>query len=224
MTSFDETPEMKRKRAREILKRLRKLYPDSHSPLNHDSPLQMLVATILSAQCTDKLVNEVTPALFRKYPDAAAYAAAKPAQLEKMIHATGFFRNKTKSLIGMGKALVERHGGEVPETMEELLEVPGVARKTANVVLQEAIRPEGPHEGVVVDTHVRRVAYRLGLTAETDPEKIERDLMALAPRKDWRDLGLDLIMHGRQVCVARKPRCEECVLSEICPKVGVGSG
>ncbi len=222
MAEFQESAEMKKKRAGEILKRLRKVYPVVHTPLDHENPLQMLVATILSAQCTDKLVNEVTPALFQKYPDAQAYAAAKPAQLEKMIHATGFFRNKTKSLIGMGKALVERHGGEVPGTMEELLAIPGVARKTANVVLQEAVRPEGPYDGVVVDTHVRRVAYRLGLTAETDPEKIERDLMALYPRKAWRDVGMDQVIHGRLICVARKPKCEECALNEVCPKVGVG--
>jgi endonuclease-3 len=218
---FEETLEMKKKRAREILKRLKKQYGEVHTPLNHDSPLQMLAATILSAQCLDKTVNEVTPQLFRKYPGAKDYAKAKPAELEKLIHRTGFFRNKAKSLIGMGKTLVARFDGDVPQTMQELLEIPGVARKTANVVLQEAIRPQGPYDGVVVDTHVRRVAYRLGLTPETDPEKIERDLMELAPRKDWRELGMTIIKHGREICVARKPKCPECGLNEICPKVGV---
>jgi endonuclease-3 len=181
----------------------------------------MLVATILSAQCLDQTVNEVTPALFDKYPTAEAYAKAKPGELEALIRPTGFFRNKTKSLIGMGQALVEKHGGKVPETMEELVQIPGVARKTANVVLQEAIRPQGPHEGVVVDTHVRRVAYRLGLTAETVPEKIEQDLMALTPRKYWRELGMTTIWHGRDTCVARRPKCSQCVLEEVCPKIGV---
>jgi endonuclease-3 len=218
---FDETPEMKKKRAAEILKRLRRQYAGAHSPLHHKGPLQMLAATILSAQCLDSTVNEVTPALFKRYPTAKAYAQAQPAELEQLIHRTGFYHNKAKSLIGMGKTLGERFGGQVPTTMEDLLEVPGVARKTANVVLQEAVRPEGPYDGVVVDTHVRRVAFRLGLTPETDPEKIERDLMALAPRKAWRDLGISLIMHGRQICVARKPKCPDCALSELCPKLGV---
>lgn len=218
---FEESPEMKKKRAGEILKRLRKKYPEVRTALRHDSPLQMLVATILSAQCLDQTVNEVTPALFDKYPTAEAYAKAKPGELEALIRRTGFFRNKTKSLIGMGQALVEEHGGKVPETMEELVQIPGVARKTANVVLQEAIRPQGPHEGVVVDTHVRRVAYRLGLTAETVPEKIEQDLMALTPRKYWRELGMTMIWHGRDTCVARRPKCSQCVLEEVCPKIGV---
>ncbi|NLO73497.1 MAG: endonuclease III [candidate division WS1 bacterium] len=218
---FEESREMKKKRAGEILKRLRKKYPEVRTALRHDSPLQMLVATILSAQCLDQTVNEVTPALFDKYPTAEAYAKAKPGELEALIRPTGFFRNKTKSLIGMGQALVEKHGGKVPETMEELVQIPGVARKTANVVLQEAIRPQGPHEGVVVDTHVRRVAYRLGLTAETVPEKIEQDLMALTPRKYWRELGMTMIWHGRDTCVARRPKCSQCVLEEVCPKIGV---
>ena len=218
---FEESPEMKKKRAGEILKRLRKKYPEVRTALRHDSPLQMLVATILSAQCLDQTVNEVTPALFDKYPTAEAYAKAKPGELEALIRPTGFFRNKTKSLIGMGRTLAEKHGGKVPETMEELVKIPGVARKTANVVLQEAIRPQGPHEGVVVDTHVRRVAYRLGLTAETVPEKIEQDLMALTPRKYWRELGMTMIWHGRDTCVARRPKCSQCVLEEVCPKIGV---
>jgi len=207
-----------RKRVRQILTRLRRRFPGATTALHFTTPLEMLVATVLSAQCTDKVVNEVTPALFRKYRTARDYAEADPAELEQMIRRTGFFHNKAKSLIGIGKTLVAEFGGEVPDTMEGLLHLPGVARKTANVVLGNAF---GKAEGVVVDTHVKRIAYRLGLTKEKDPEKIERDLMALVPRKDWIFFGHAVILHGRETCLARKPRCEECILEEVCPKVGV---
>lgn len=200
--------------ASEILARLKREYPDAHCELGHESPFQLLVATILSAQCTDKRVNMVTPLLFETFPTAAALADAPTEKLEDLIRSTGFFRNKAKSLIGLGKALAERHGGEVPDTMEELVRLPGVGRKTANVVLGNAFNR---NEGVVVDTHVGRLSSRLGLTRETDPVKVERDLMPLFPRQDWALLAHLLIFHGRRVCVARAPRCDRCVLSDICP-------
>jgi endonuclease III len=200
--------------ALEILARLRKEYPDAHCELDFQTPLELLVATILSAQCTDKRVNMVTPGLFRAYPNAEDLASAKPEDLEDMIRSTGFFRNKTKSLLGMSAAVVERHGGEVPRTMEELVKLPGVGRKTANVVLGNAF---ATNEGVVVDTHVGRLAIRLGLTNETDPVKVEQTLMKLFPREDWALLSHLLIFHGRRVCIARAPRCGECVLNDICP-------
>ena len=212
------SPDLK-KRVREILKRLHKKYPDATTALHFRTPVEMLVATILSAQCTDKVVNEVTPALFAQYPTAKHYAEADPAELEQMIHRTGFFRNKAKNLIGMGKALVELYGGEVPGTMAEMLRLPGVARKTANVVLGNAF---GKAEGVVVDTHVQRITQRLGLTNQKTPEKIERDLMSLLPKKEWIFYGHAIILHGRETCVARKPKCPVCVLEGVCPKVGVG--
>ena len=189
-------------------------YPDAHCELDHRSPLELLVATILSAQCTDKRVNMVTPALFARYPTAEAFADADPAELEGMIKSTGFFRNKAKSILGMSAALVERHGGEVPATMEELVRLPGVGRKTANVVLGNAF---GVDEGVVVDTHVARVSQRLGLTAAADPVKIEQDLMARVPRERWTMLAHLLIWHGRRVCEAKRPKCEACVLNDVCP-------
>lgn len=200
--------------ASEILARLKREYPDAHCELDRESPFQLLVATILSAQCTDKRVNMVTPLLFETFPTAAALAEAPTEKLEDLIRSTGFFRNKAKSLIGLGKALAERHGGEVPDTMEELVRLPGVGRKTANVVLGNAFNR---NEGVVVDTHVGRLSSRLGLTKETDPVKVERDLMPLFPRQDWALLAHLLIFHGRRVCVARAPRCDRCVLSDICP-------
>ena len=200
--------------ALEILARLKKEYPDAHCELDFQTPLQLLVATILSAQCTDKRVNMVTPDLFRAYPRAEDLASAKTEELEDMIRSTGFFRNKTKSLLGMSAAVVERHGGEVPRTMEELVKLPGVGRKTANVVLGNAF---AINEGVVVDTHVGRLAVRLGLTNETDPVKVEQTLMKLFPRDDWALLSHLLIFHGRRVCIARAPRCGECVLNDICP-------
>jgi len=179
------------------------------------------VATILSAQCTDVRVNMVTPALFARYPTPADLAKAEPAELEEMIRSTGFFRNKTKSLLGMARALVERHGGVVPRTMDELKVLPGVGRKTANVVLGNAF---GIDEGIVVDTHVTRLSRLLGLTRETDAVKIEQDLIAVVPRSDWTIVSHLLIFHGRQVCIARRPRCGECVLNDICPSAQLASG
>lgn len=213
-----ESDRERRRRVRQLLKRLHEKYPEATTALHYRTPLQMLVATILSAQCTDKVVNEVTPALFKRYRTARAYARANPAELEALIHRTGFFRNKAKSLIGMGKVLEEEFGGEVPRTMAELLRLPGVARKTANVVLGAVW---GIAEGVVVDTHVKRITYRLGLSEQTDPEKVEQDLMALLPRSEWIFYGEAIILHGRETCVARKPRCEACVLADVCPRVGV---
>lgn len=214
-------PKRKKKRgaelaahALEILRRLKREYPDAHCELDFDTPLQLLIATILSAQCTDKRVNMVTPELFRIFPAARDLAAAEPDRLEEMIRSTGFFRNKTKSLLGMSAAVVELHDGEVPRTMAELVLLPGVGRKTANVVLGNAF---GTNEGVVVDTHVGRLAVRLGLTNETDPVKVEQILMRLIPREDWTLVSHLLIFHGRRVCIARAPKCGECVLNDICP-------
>lgn len=201
-------------RALEILERLKRAHPDAHCELDHETPLQLLVATILSAQCTDKRVNMVTPGVFKTFPTAASLADAEPAKMQNAIRSTGFFNNKTKSLIGLGKALVERHGGEVPDSMDALVRLPGVGRKTANVVLGNAFHKD---EGVVVDTHVGRVSSRLRLTRETDPVKIERDLMLLFPREEWTLLAHLLIFHGRRVCHARVPNCEACVLNDICP-------
>ncbi|MDO8501485.1 MAG: endonuclease III [Gemmatimonadaceae bacterium] len=200
--------------ALEILARLKREYPDAHCELDFETPLQLLIATILSAQCTDKRVNMVTPELFRTFPDARALAAADVTVLEDLIRSTGFFRNKTKSLLGMSAALVERHGGEVPSTMDELVHLPGVGRKTANVVLGNAF---DINEGIVVDTHVGRLALRLGLIDQGDPVKIEKALMPLIPREDWALVSHLLIFHGRRVCIARAPRCASCVLSDVCP-------
>lgn len=202
----------------EILQRLKKEYPDAHCELDFSNPLELLVATILSAQCTDKRVNMVTPELFRTFPDAASLAAANPAVVEELIKSTGFFRNKTKSLLGMSAAVVERHNGNVPRTMDDLVNLPGVGRKTANVILGNAFNL---NEGVVVDTHVGRLSVRLGLTNETDPVKVEQALMPLFPREDWALLSHLLIFHGRRVCVARNPRCESCVLNDVCPSARV---
>jgi endonuclease-3 len=193
---------------------LAQTYPDATTALDWETPLQLLVATILSAQCTDERVNMVTPDLFRQYPDAGAFAAAKLPELEEAIRTTGFFRNKAKAIKGACKTIVEDHGGEVPRTMEAMVELPGVARKTANVVLGTAF---GLATGVVVDTHVKRLAGRLGMSAETDPQKIERDLMRVIPEESWVSGGHRLVLHGRHVCQARKPRCGECPLSGICP-------
>jgi len=201
-----------------ILKGLRKLYPEATCELNFKNPLQLLVATILSAQCTDKRVNMVTPALFKKYPTAAAFAKADPTELESMVRSTGFYRSKAKSVMDACKALVERFAGAVPRTMDELLTLRGVARKTANVVLGTAY---GVAAGVVVDTHVIRLSYRLGLSDEKDPVKIEKDLMALVPQKDWTFFGHALTWHGRRVCFARSPDCPGCSLRSVCPKRGV---
>jgi endonuclease-3 len=213
-----ESKRAKAARAAEIYRRLHRAYPDSHCALDHHRPLELLVATILSAQCTDKRVNEVTPALFRRYPGAKAYAEAPLPELEEMVRPTGFFRNKAKALRGLGLALLAKHRGEVPADMEALRALPGVGRKTANVVLGNAF---GKNEGVVVDTHVGRLSRRLGLSFHDDPEKVERDLMALLPRETWTLWSHLLIDHGRAVCLARKPRCEECALAELCPSAEV---
>ncbi|HEU5170921.1 MAG TPA: endonuclease III [Gemmatimonadales bacterium] len=197
-----------------LLRRLRRAYPDARCALDHRNAFELIVATILSAQCTDARVNMVTPVLFARYPDAFALARAKPADVEEIVKSTGFFRNKTKSLIGMAQALVTEHGGKVPRSMEELRVLPGVGRKTANVVLGNAF---GINEGVTVDTHVGRLSRRLGLSKHDDPLKIEQDLMLAFPRKDWALLSHLLIFHGRQVCIARQPRCGDCVLADVCP-------
>ncbi len=204
-------------RAKKIVALLARRYPDATCALAWRDPFQLLAATILSAQCTDARVNLTTPALFRRYPDAAALAKADRTELEGLIRSTGFYRNKAKSLLGMAKGLVERHNGEVPRSMEALVELPGVARKTANVVLGTAF---GIAEGIVVDTHVIRLAGRMGLTKETDPVKIERDLMALVPRDRWIAFAHQMTWHGRKVCDARKPKCGECPVATVCPSRG----
>jgi endonuclease-3 len=198
--------------------RLNGEYPDARTELNWESPLELLVATMLSAQTTDVRVNMVTEELFERYRTAADYAGADPAQLEEDIRPTGFYRNKARALQGMARALLERHGGEVPRTMAELVALPGVGRKTANVILGNAF---GVDEGVVVDTHVRRVSGRLGLTEESDPEKIEQDLLPLIPEGERALFSHLLIFHGRRVCKARKPECPNCVLNDVCPKLGI---
>ncbi len=200
-------------RIREILKRLDQRYPEATCALQHKSAWDLLVATILSAQCTDARVNMVTPVLFAKYPAPAAFAALKPEQLEPDVRSTGFFRNKSKSIVGAAKAIMERHGGQVPDTMEELLEIPGVARKTANVVLGTWFHKA---VGVVVDTHVQRITRRLELSKHEDPQKIEQDLMRVIPQGKWIEFAHQVIHHGRQVCVARMPKCAECPLEDLC--------
>ncbi|MFO7894620.1 MAG: endonuclease III [Longimicrobiales bacterium] len=209
----------KRERVEEIIRRLWDEYPDATTSLRHTSPYELLVATILSAQCTDERVNMVTPELFERYPTPEELAGAKPEDVEAIIHSTGFYRQKTKSLIGMATSVVEDYGGEVPDTLKELTKLRGVGRKTANVVLGNAF---GKDEGVVVDTHVKRIAGRLGLTTETTPEKIERDLMTLVPEESWTDLPHLFIFHGRAVCRAPTPVCAECVLVDLCPSADVG--
>jgi endonuclease-3 len=201
-------------RSRKILTRLKRAYPDAHCELHHHSAYQLLVATILSAQCTDARVNMVTPELFRRWPDAHALAVAKQGDLEDVIRSTGFFRNKARSLLGMAQAVVADHDGTIPRTMDELRKLPGVGRKTANVVLGNAY---GLNEGITVDTHVLRLAKLLGLTRETNAEKVEADLMELIPRKDWTLVSHLLIWHGRRVCIANRPKCGECTLNSLCP-------
>ena len=203
-----------RERVKQLIKIWPKVYPDAHTELNFRNPLQLLVATILSAQCTDKRVNMVTPALFKKYRTAKDYADAPQAEFENAIRSTGFFRSKTKSIRGAMRAIAEEHGGKVPDTMEELNALPGVGRKTANVVLGNAF---GKNEGIVVDTHVIRLSQRLGLTKHKDPEKIELDLMKLVPREHWTDWSHWLIWHGRRRCYARKPDCSRCEVFKLCP-------
>jgi len=200
-------------RAKKILERLERAYPAAQCALRHENPLELLVSTILSAQCTDERVNQVTQALFQKYKTAADFAYADPREFEKEIRPTGFFRSKTKSILGATKLLVEKFGGEVPRTMEELLTLPGVARKTANVVLGTAF---GISSGVVVDTHVTRLSRRLDLSREEDPKKIEQDLMPIVPKAKWIVFSHQLIWHGRLVCQARKPKCGECPVEDLC--------
>jgi len=204
--------------AADVFSRLRKAHPDAHCELDHETALQLLIATILSAQCTDKRVNMVTPLVFRTFPTAQSLADANPDELEEMIKSTGFFRNKTKSLIALGKALIERHRGEVPDSMEALVKLPGVGRKTANVILGNVF---SKNEGVVVDTHVGRLSARLGLSRQTDPVKIEQELMPLFPQEEWAMVAHVLIFHGRRVCFARSPQCAVCSLHEICPSSSI---
>jgi len=213
-----ETLEQKRLRARTVLRRLEKSYPDARCSLNFSSPLELLVATILSAQSTDVRVNLVTPALFAKYRTAADYARAAPGELENDIRSTGFFNSKARSLRRAGAAIAAEHGGRVPETMDELVKLSGVGRKTANVILGNAF---GKDEGFVVDTHVGRVTRRLGLTRQTDPVKVEAELNEIVPRGRRTMAAHRLIFHGREICVARRPRCEVCPVNDLCPKVGV---
>jgi endonuclease III len=216
---LEAAPETK-KRARRIVRVLKKEYPEARCSLNYSNPLELLVATILSAQCTDERVNLVTADLFRKYRTAEDYAAAPAEELERDIHSTGFFRNKAKSIQGACRLISERHGGDVPASMDELLELPGVARKTANVVLGNAY---GIASGVVVDTHVARLSERLGLSREKTPEKIEQDLASLVPESDWILFPHLLIAHGRKVCKARAPVCGECVLAKLCPSAFIAA-
>ncbi|ACZ61936.1 endonuclease III protein [Dehalococcoides mccartyi VS] len=206
-----ENPE---KQASEIIKRLSIIYPDAKTALNFTTPFEMLVATILSAQSTDKMINKITPALFKKYPDAKAFAEASLDKLEQDIKSSGFFHNKALNIMGAARGVVSRFGGVVPSNMADMLTLPGVGRKTANVVLHNAF---GLVEGIAVDTHVKRLSERLGLTNNTDPVKIEQDLMEFIPRNEWGNFSYYLIDHGRAVCDAKKPRCEECVLKDICP-------
>lgn len=213
-----ESLEEKRARARKVFRRLAKAYPEARCALEHGTPLELLVSTILSAQCTDARVNQVTPALFKKYRTAADYARAPAGELETAIRSTGFFNAKAKSLRRAGAAIAAEHGGKVPDTMEELVRLPGVGRKTANVVLGNAF---GKDEGFVVDTHVARLSRRLGFTRQTDPEKIEEDLIAIVPEGRRTMAAHELIFHGRRVCVARKPKCEVCPVNPLCPRIGV---
>jgi len=216
MTVRPRTPQG---RARAVVDGLRTAYPQIVIPLDHASPFQLLAAIILSAQCTDARVNQVTPALFAYAPDAATMAAADVGEIERLIHSTGFFRAKTRSLVGMAQAVVERFDGQVPGTMEDLVTLPGVGRKTANVILGHGFGVPG----IAVDTHVLRLSGRLGLTESSDPVRVERDLCTLWPRRDWSDASMRLIYHGRAVCVARSPRCGACIFSGFCPSARVPS-
>jgi endonuclease-3 len=203
-----------KQRALEVLRRLKVLYPDATCSLNYHTPVQLLIATILSAQCTDERVNQVTPALFAKFPDAAAIAAADRSDLEAMVRSTGFYRNKARHIQGACQKIMAEFQGEVPGTMEQLLTLPGVARKTANVVLAHAF---GINAGVTVDTHAKRLSHRLGFTKQSEPTKIEQDLMKLLPQADWENWSIRLIYHGRRICNARKPACDRCELADLCP-------
>jgi len=206
------------RRVRTVLRRLKTAYPVAECALNHDTPFQLLAATILSAQCTDARVNLTTPALFDRFPDAPALATAEQAEVESLVQSCGFFRSKAKNLVGMAAALVDRHDGEVPRRLDDLVKLPGVGRKTANVVLGVCF---GIAEGVVVDTHVGRISRRLAFTEETDAVKAERDLCDLLPKSRWVSFSHRLILHGRSVCDARKPLCDQCTLRSVCPRVGV---
>ncbi|MBV8883426.1 MAG: endonuclease III [Chroococcidiopsidaceae cyanobacterium CP_BM_RX_35] len=208
----------KKQRALEILIRLKRLYADATCTLNYTTPVQLLVATILSAQCTDERVNQVTPELFLRFPDAAALAEVDLAELEALVRSTGFYRNKAKNIQAACRQIVDKFGGQVPKVMEHLLQLPGVARKTANVVLAHAY---GINAGVTVDTHVKRLSQRLGLTKATDPIQIERDLMRLLPQEEWENWSIRLIYHGRAICKARNPACYTCVLSDLCPSANL---
>lgn len=203
-----------KQRIEEIISILHRTYPRSRTALRFESPLQILVATILSAQCTDEKVNQITPSLFRHYRTPGDFASADPKTLEQEIRPTGFFRSKAKSIIGASRKIVEDFNGEVPDAMEDLITLPGVARKTANIVLSSAFKKA---EGIAVDTHVRRLSQRLGLSREKVPDKIEKDLMAIVPKEEWLDFNYMLVNHGRQVCPSRKPRCPECQLKHLCP-------
>ena len=209
-----ESVKKKQERALEIASRLKRMYPKAKCSLDFTSPFELLIATMLSAQSTDARVNLVTKGLFRKYPGPKEFAAAAQPEMERDVKQTGFFRNKAKAVIGAARVIMERHGGVVPQTMEELTALPGVGRKTANVVLSNAFKKP---VGIVVDTHVTRVSGRLALTAHNDAEKIEQDLMALLPQKEWTPFAHRMILHGREVCVARKPKCAECDLNDVCP-------
>ncbi|HAJ59517.1 MAG TPA: endonuclease III [Cyanobacteria bacterium UBA8543] len=208
----------KQQRALEILIRLKRRYPEAPCTLNYQTPVQLLVATILSAQCTDERVNQVTPELFRRFPDAAALALANVEEIETLIRSTGFYRNKAKNILGACRMIMAEFGGEVPRRMEELVKLPGVARKTANVVLAHAY---DIHEGVTVDTHVKRLSLRLGLTEHTEPIRIERDLMRLLPQPEWENWSIRLVYYGREICQARKPQCGACVLADLCPSADI---
>jgi endonuclease-3 len=220
MAKRESTEELK-KRTRDIIRRLKRAYPDAKTALNHSNPFELLIATILSAQSTDVRVNIVTADLFRKYKKPEDYLKVSAHELEKDIHSTGFFRNKTKSIQGTAKLLIEQFGGEVPHTMDELLELPGVARKTANVVLGNAF---GIKAGVVVDTHVTRLSHRLALSEEKTAEKIEQDLIPIVPKKDWVIFPHLMIYHGRKICKARNPLCEECAIEKLCPSSSLKTG
>jgi endonuclease-3 len=214
----DETPLARTRRARRINRELAEMYPDAHCELDFSTPLELSVATILSAQCTDRRVNEVTPALFTKYRSAADYASADPTELEEMIKSTGFFRNKTKSLIGLGRELVERYDGEVPHRLKDLVTLPGIGRKTANVIIGNAFGGAG----LTVDTHFQRLVRRWGWTTETDPVKIETAVGKLIPRPEWTIFSHRVIWHGRRICHARRPACGACPLAQWCPSYGEG--
>jgi endonuclease-3 len=217
----DSDDKQLKERVKQIVRLLKRAYPDAKCSLNHSNAFELLIATILSAQCTDERVNIVTADLFRKYRQPADYLKVSPKELQKDIRTTGFFRNKTKSIQGTAKVLTESYGGEVPDTMEELLDLPGVARKTANVVLGNAF---GVKSGIVVDTHVTRLSHRLGLTEQKTAEKIERDLVELVPKKDWVIFSHLLIYHGRRVCKARNPACAECLVEKLCPSSFLKTG